>query len=178
MDSPPRDKTAGGTTLDEALALRRELGDRAIVEIKAPDVDLLCVRLHDRLYGIPINQVAEVLPPAIITRVPHMPAHVRGVFNRQGKVTAVLDLAIYSGIETDTKPKRMVVLSHGPLEAAVPVSDVVGILHVHEDDVEPPLGHLKTEMAFITGQVNGDDGVLSVIDARVLLENSRVRPQA
>lgn len=177
MDSSPRDKNSAGTSLDAALTLRRELGDDAIAELDAPDVDLLCVRLHDRRYGIPILQVAEVLPPAIITRVPHMPAHVRGVFNRQGKVTAVLDLAIFSGIETEPSPKRMVVVRHGALEAAIPVSDVVGILHVHHDAIEPPLSHVKSELGFVTGQVNGDDGVLSVLDARVLLENSRVRNQ-
>jgi purine-binding chemotaxis protein CheW len=177
MDStPPHAKKQA--SLADALALRRELGDDAIAEIRTPDVDLLCVRLHDRRYGIPINQVAEVLPPAIITRVPHMPSHIRGVFNRGGKVTAVLDLAIYSGIESEPSPRRMVVVSHGALDAAIPVSDVVGILHIHQDDIEPPIGHAKNETGFVTGQVNGDDGVLSVLDARVLLENSRVRTSA
>lgn len=173
-----RDTPTAHASLTEALALRRELGDDAIAEVEAPDVDLLCVRLHDRRYGIPIRQVAEVLPPAIITRVPHMPAHIRGVFNRQGKVTAVLDLAIFSGIESEPSPRRMVVVTHGGLEAAIPVSDVVGILHVHRDAIEPPLHHVKAELVFVTGQVNNDDGVISVLDARVLLENGRMRTQA
>jgi purine-binding chemotaxis protein CheW len=161
--------------LGEALALRRALGDQAVAENVEPEAEYLCVRLHDRSYAIPIGQVAEVLSPTAVTRVPHMPSHVRGVFNRHGKITAVLDLASFSGTESEESPKRMVVLQHGGLEAAVPVSEVIGLVQVRVSKIEPVLAHLAGELAFVTGQINGDEGILSVLDARVLLENSRVR---
>lgn len=161
--------------LGEALSLKKALGDQAVIENVEPEAEYLCVRLHDRRYAIPIGQVAEVLSPTTVTRVPHMPTHVRGVFNRHGKITAVLDLASFSGTETEESPKRMVVLQHGALEAAVPVSEVIGIMQVRLSTIEPPLAHVAGELAFVTGQINGDDGVLSVLDARILLENSRVR---
>lgn len=161
--------------LNEALAVRKALGDQATAEDVEPEAEYLCVRLHDRRYAIPIGQVAEVLSPTTVTRVPHMPSHVRGVFNRHGKITAVLDLAAFSGTESEASPKRLVVLQHEALEAAVPVTEIVGLVQVRVSAIEPPLAHLAGELSFVTGQINGDEGILSVLDARVLLENSRVR---
>ncbi|HSI03422.1 MAG TPA: chemotaxis protein CheW [Myxococcota bacterium] len=155
--------------------MKRALGDQAIADDVEPEAEFLCVRLRDRRYAIPIGQVAEVLSPTTVTRVPHMPSHVRGVFNRHGKITAVLDLAAFSAIETEESPKRLVVLQHDQLEAAVPVSEVIGLVQVRLSQIEPPLAHLSGELAFVTGQIDGDDGILSVLDARILLENSRVR---
>ena len=66
-------------------------------------------------------------------------------------------------------------LQHEQLEAAVPVSEVVGLLQVRLSKIEPPLAHLSGELGFVTGQIDGDEGILSVLDARILLENSRVR---
>ncbi len=161
--------------LNEALAVKRALGDQAIADEVEPEAEYLCVRLRDRRYAIPIGQVAEVLSPTTVTRVPHMPDHVRGVFNRHGKITAVLDLAAFSGIEGEESPKRLVVVQHEQLEAAVPVSEVVGLVQVRMSAIEPPLAHLVGELAFVTGQIDADGGILSVLDARILLENSRVR---
>lgn len=161
--------------LNEALAVKKALGDQAIAENVEPEAEYLCVRLHDRRYAIPIGQVAEVLSPTTVTRVPHMPSHVRGVFNRHGKITAVLDLAAFSGTESEDSPKRLVVLQHDQLEAAVPVTEIVGLVQVRLSAIEPPLAHLAGELAFVTGQINGDEGIMSVLDACVLLENSRVR---
>ena len=161
--------------LNEALAVKRALGDQAVLQNVEPEAEFLCVRLRDRRYAIPIGQVAEVLSPTTVTRVPHMPSHVRGVFNRHGKITAVLDLAAFSASESEESPKRLVVLQHEHLEAAVPVSEVVGLLQVRLSKIEPPLAHLSGELGFVTGQIDGDEGVLSVLDARILLENSRVR---
>ncbi len=87
----------------------------------------------------------------------------------------MLDLASFSGTESEDDPKRMVVLEHAGFEAAVPVSEVVGIIQVPLSAVEPPLAHLSGELAFVTGQIDNPNGILSVLDVRVLLENSRVR---
>lgn len=161
-------------SLGDAIAARKESGDARVNETLELEQQFLCIRLRERRYAIPLEQVAEVLSPTGVTHVPHLPVHVRGVFNRHGKVTAVLDLASFSGSESEDQPKRMVVLEYQGLEAAVPVSEVVGIIQVAKSAVEPPLAHISGELIFVTGQIDSPGGILSVIDARILLENSRV----
>ena len=164
-----------GLSLGDAIAARKTLGDAIAAETSEDENQFLCIRLRDSRYAIPIGKVAEVLSPTGVTRVPHLPAHVRGVFNRHGKVTAVLDLATFSGTESEDNPKRMVVLEHAGLEAAVPVSEIVGIIQVPSSAIEPPLAHVSGARAFVTGQIDNPDGILSVLDVPILLENSRVR---
>lgn len=166
---------AAEVSLAEALERRRQDGESIIETAQAAEVEheFLCMRLRERRYAIPIGQVAEVITPTVVTQVPHLPAHIRGVFNRHGKVTAVLDLAMFSGIDVEEQPKRMVVLEVGELEAAVPVTDIVGIISVGESKIEPPLPHLAHDLGFVSGQINFEDSVISVLDAGVLLENAR-----
>src|SRR5436190_13140330 len=89
------EKARSSMGLAEAIAVKKALGDQAVIENVEAEAEYLCIRLHDRRYAIPIGQVAEVLSPTAITRVPHLPSHVRGVFNRHGKITAVLDHASF-----------------------------------------------------------------------------------
>lgn len=44
-------------------------------------------------YALPAGQIAEVLPVVRITRVPHAPAGVAGVFNYRGTPVPVIDLS-------------------------------------------------------------------------------------
>lgn len=139
----------------------------------AAEREYLCFKLHERKYAVPIEQVAEVLAPTTATEVPHLPAHIRGVFNRHGIVTTILDLAVFSGTDLEDKPKRLVVLEAGELVAAVPVTEVVGIVSVGADKIEPPLPHLAHELGFVVGQLNIDESVMSVLDSSILLAASR-----
>jgi purine-binding chemotaxis protein CheW len=162
-------------TLADALSQNRNAAGALVQQAEEAETEFLRLRLRDRQYAIPIGQVAEVIQPMGVTVVPHLPPYIRGVFNRHGKVTAVLDLAAFAGTEVEDKPKRLVVLEAGDLEAAVPVSDIVGIVSVRKSAIEPPLPHVARELGFVAGQLNLSDTVVTIIDATLLLENSRVR---
>jgi purine-binding chemotaxis protein CheW len=52
----------------------------------------LTFTLHQESYGIEVLKVREIIRHAVITRVPQMPKHVRGVINLRGKIIPVIDL--------------------------------------------------------------------------------------
>jgi chemotaxis signal transduction protein len=143
--------------------------------VEDPELEFLGVTLKTRVLAFPVPQVSEVLIPASVTPVPHLPAHVRGVVNRHGQVTAVLDLSVLLGAEIEEAPSRLVVIASGALAAAIPVTRVTGIITLRRSAIEPPLPHLRHELNFISGQIARGDEVISVIDGAVLLESARHR---
>src|SRR5688572_32361602 len=58
---------------------------------------LVLFRLGDRLYGIDLGAVREILPVRRATRVPGAPAYIAGLINVRGTIVTVLDLASRAG---------------------------------------------------------------------------------
>ena len=64
------------------------------VDVAAPaaTLHLLTFTLDREEFGIPVTQVREVIRVDGITRVPQVPAHVRGVTNLRGRILAVVEI--------------------------------------------------------------------------------------
>ncbi len=54
----------------------------------------LTFNLSAESYGIDVLKVREIIRLAVITPVPQMPAHIRGVINLRGKIIPVMDLRV------------------------------------------------------------------------------------
>jgi purine-binding chemotaxis protein CheW len=54
----------------------------------------LTFNLQSESYGIDVLKVREIIRLTIITSVPQMPSHIRGVINLRGKIIPVMDLRI------------------------------------------------------------------------------------
>jgi|GEM_PF-839509 len=79
----------------ESLASRRK--DKAAPVEILPRA-LVCGAGRER-FGIPIEAVAEVLPPHKVMPVPDGPPALVGLFGRGGRLVSVIDLALALGIE-------------------------------------------------------------------------------
>ena len=73
---------------------------------------LLTFTLDREEFGIPVTQVREVIRVDGITRVPQVPAHVRGVANLRGRILAVVEIRTRLGLTpaTITPASRIVVM--------------------------------------------------------------------
>jgi purine-binding chemotaxis protein CheW len=78
----------------ERLAARRD----ATAPAEALPRVLLCGTGRER-FGLPIEAVAEVLPPQKCMPVPDGPPALIGLFGRSGLVVSVIDLALALGLE-------------------------------------------------------------------------------
>ncbi len=52
----------------------------------------LIFHLNDRLYGMSVNMVREIIPMVEITPVPNAPAAVKGIINLRGVIVPIVDL--------------------------------------------------------------------------------------
>jgi len=79
----------------ESLASRRKDGTSAAQALPRA---LVCGSGRER-FGIPIEAIAEVLPPQRYMPVPDGPPALVGLFGRNGRLVSVIDLALALGIE-------------------------------------------------------------------------------
>jgi purine-binding chemotaxis protein CheW len=136
---------------------------------KADELELMSFRVMQDYFAVPTSHVAEVLSHKQATPVPHVEAHIKGVINSRGKVTAVLDLASLLDRPPEAAAKRMLVLTAGDLEAAVPISEILGIFSTPRAalDVEAAQGSL------VRGRLQQGEHVLVVLDVAAVLQGGR-----
>ena len=107
-------------------------------------------------YGIPIEDVGEVLPPLRPTPVPGGPALFSGVINVHGEIRPVLDLrhllGIVEGIETarDGTLRRVLLLRKDGREMALEIDSVEQIRWIGEAELRAG-GKPEASSQHITG---------------------------
>jgi purine-binding chemotaxis protein CheW len=182
---PPEGKPPGEGVSDDtvelpdvASQLARAVQRAASERIESPDsarseIELMYFRVCDHHFAVPVEDVLEVVAPEAITEVPHAPPHIRGVFNRHGLVTAVLDLALFAGLDVEETPRRLVVVQSGDLEAAIPVTEVIGLRVVGEQELQPPLMSVAGRRDFVSRQIESEAKTILVLDSGRLLGGSQ-----
>jgi purine-binding chemotaxis protein CheW len=123
-------------------------------------------------YGLEILKVREIIGLMEITRVPRMPAFVRGVINLRGKVIPVIDLRRKFGMETieDTVETCIIVVDLGEMLMGVVVDKVSEVLDIPDSEIEetPSFGvEINTEFILGIGKAKGK--VIILLDIRKVL---------
>jgi two-component system chemotaxis response regulator CheV len=67
---------------------------------------------REETFGINVFKVREVMRIPKITRAPEMPPSVEGMVSLRGALVPVVDLAKYTGIQTDDKAEIMIVTEY------------------------------------------------------------------
>ena len=75
----------------------------------------IVIRFGDEQYGIDIRYIDNIVRMQHITRVPKMPAYLKGVINLRGEVIPVISMRLKMGLAADeiTKASRIIVLKLG-----------------------------------------------------------------
>ncbi len=95
-------------------------------------------------YAIDILRVKEIIEYDTLTRVPAMPAAVRGVINLRGRVVPVLDLAERFGLPAITlTPRSCIVMVEIAAEEGATVMGIITdavceVLDLTADRIQPP----------------------------------------
>jgi len=96
--------------------------------------------LQDQFFGVPVQQVQEVIRYQEMTHVPLMPEVIRGLINLRGQIVMAIDLRRRFGMENraeSQKPMNVVVRSDdGPVSFLV--DEIGDVIEVEEDCAEQP----------------------------------------
>lgn len=130
--------------------------------------------LKDQFFGIPVEQVQEVLKYQETTRVPLVPEVIRGLINLRGQIVMAVDLRRRLHIEERPEgmlPVNVVVRTQeGPVSLLV---DSIGdVVEVKEETFEDPPQTLEGDMrTLIAGVHKLDQGLMHVLNTERACES-------
>jgi purine-binding chemotaxis protein CheW len=110
----------------------------------APRTQFLSFVLSGEEYAVEILRVKEIIEFDSLTRVPAMPAAVRGVINLRGRVVPVIDLALRFGLQQSTiTPRSCIVMveigaDEGSAVMGIITDAVCEVLDLPTDQIQPP----------------------------------------
>lgn len=142
----------------------------------------LTFRLGMEGYAVSVDDVLEIVRDQRITRVPCVPAHIRGVVNLRGKVVPVYDLRQKLNLmsELDQKTLCMIVAQvnlpqKGPTIAAMVVDSVEAVIELSHCVYEetPELG-TSVHKEWTDGIIDVHGQSFTLLNLTRLLEDEKV----
>ena len=131
---------------------------------------------REETFGINVFKVREVMRIPKITRAPEMPPSVEGMVSLRGALVPVIDLAKYTGIETDDKAEIMIVTEYNGHTQGFLVKAVDNILRLDWSAMRVPPEMLVAEMGGLVTAITElkDKRLVMMMDVeKVLSETSR-----
>jgi purine-binding chemotaxis protein CheW len=137
----------------------------------------LVFNLSNGEYCIKLYHVKEILENVIITKVPHLPAFIRGVTNVRGKVLPLMDLNLRIGINGSDYNGRtcVIVAEHEKGEIGLIVNRVVDVLNdvtgnlVMDTENRKNAGSESND--FVSGIINRNNKITYVLNFNQLVSN-------
>ena len=128
-------------------------------------------------YGVPINQVQEIVRIGSITMVPNSPPYMEGVINLRGRVLPVLNLRKKLKLSSGAtgKDSRIVVTEVGSKVIGLLVDAVSHVIKVPSEFVETaPEEVLEVDTDYITGVGKLQNRLVILLDIEKLLKRENI----
>jgi len=148
-------------------------------EDQAIDDLYLIFHLDGEDYGLGIRNVTEIVGKQAITKIPNLPAYVRGVINLRGQVIPVIDVRTRFGLpfrEYDDRTCSIVINVNG-IQFGLLVDVVDEVIHIDPDKISPPpAATMRTAARFIKGMGRAGENrkVIILLDVSLLLHDEEV----
>ena len=129
---------------------------------------------REETFGINVFKVREVMRIPKITRAPEMPPSVEGMVSLRGALVPVVDLAKYTGIQTDEKAEIMIVTEYNGHTQGFLVKAVDNILRLDWSAMRVPPAMLVAEMGgLVTAITELKDGrLVMMLDVEKVLSET------
>lgn len=136
------------------------------------EIQYIVVRLGEEQYGIDIRSIETITRMQHITRVPKMPAYLKGVINLRGIVIPVLSMRLRMNLDADviTKSTRIIVVNlEQEGNVGFIVDDVKEVVSLNVDDIDKIADSAKEGKANLINAVGKHDGeLISLFDLNAI----------
>ena len=134
-------------------------------------IQYIVIRLGEEQYGIDIRNIDTITRMQHITRVPKMPAYLKGVINLRGVVIPVMSMRLRMNLAEDeiTKATRIIVLKLAEEgQVGFIVDEVKEVVSLSVDDIEriPDNKEGKANLINAVGKHNGE--LISLFDMNAI----------
>jgi purine-binding chemotaxis protein CheW len=154
----------------------------AVPVVEERELRLVVFRLDHEEYAVPIQLVREVVRVADVTRVPHAPAHIRGVMNLRGRILPIVEIRTRLGLSRaePTPTSRVVVVEVAGRTVGLLVDAVGQVARIGERLVAAPPEEVRAAgVEAVTGVARVGTRLLVLLDLeRVLASAPSTAPSA
>lgn len=147
-----------------------ELGKSTVQELlveegkaAAESIQYIVIRLGEEQYGIDIRNIDNIVRMQSITRIPKMPAFLKGVINMRGEVIPVISMRLKMDLEDDviTKATRIIVLKlEQEGNVGILVDEVKEVVSLSVNEIEKITYNAKEEKSSLINAVGKHNGEL------------------
>lgn len=122
--------------------------------------------IADRLYGIEVTKVQEIVKPMEMTEVPLAPQHISGLINLRGQVATAIGIRQLFGSQDSSDDELMnVVCNMDNHLISLQVDKIGDVVEVDESAFEPtPQTVPENTRRFLDGVYKTGEKLLSIID--------------
>ena len=134
---------------------------------------IIVIRLGDEQYGVDIKFIDNIVRMQHITRVPQVPAYLKGVINLRGEVIPVMSVRLKMGLPVDEidKNSRIIILkldTHGSI--GIIVDQVKEVVTLETASIEKVSYDGKDDrINYIYGIGKCEGGLISLLDFSAVL---------
>ena len=127
-------------------------GQRGEEKKKVEDtVQIVVFDLDKEEYGVPINDLREIIKMADITSVPDAPEFIRGILNLRGKIVVIVDLEKKFDLKRENKvlSKHIIITEIEDASYGVIVDEVAEVLRV-------PVSAIRSTPSLVGSKIHAD----------------------
>jgi purine-binding chemotaxis protein CheW len=141
------------------------------------ELPFVLFRLANERYGVPVEQVRSIEWTPPVTRVPHTLPFITGVTSLRGAILPVVDLRERFGFPVSHEGEsQMMVVEVGEVTVGLLVDEVMDVIRIDEERIEPPPALAGgIEAAYLRGVVHLDDSVLVLLNLDRVLTDAEER---
>jgi purine-binding chemotaxis protein CheW len=128
-------------------------------------------RVANDFFGISVLDIQEVVKPQIVTPVPLVAPHFRGLINLRGQIVTSISLRTLFGLEDDLGKDHMnVIVGHEGGLFALVVDEIQDVIYVDKKSFEGPPENLDPQLKrFVSGVFKLESSLLSLLDLKKVL---------
>lgn len=132
----------------------------------------IVIRFHKEQFGININYIQNIVRMTAITRVPNVPAYIKGVINLRGEIIPIISLRIKLDLAEDeiTNQTRIIIVNVEDKLVGLFVDEVMEVLILEDDQIEKQTKEgLDKKSKYIYGVGKLEDRLISLFNVEQII---------
>jgi purine-binding chemotaxis protein CheW len=158
--------------IKEAVA-KQQSGDRKLAADNSVLGKVMTFNIGEQIYGIEIQYVTEIIEMQQITKVPHVPAYIKGIINVRSKVVPIVDIRTRFGKPEIPYTNRTctIILALNDISVGIIVDSVADVEDIHTGDISAtPENNAVNTNEFIQYMIRSGENVKLILDVAKLLD--------
>lgn len=132
---------------------------------------LVVFQVGPEIFGVPIEEVREIIRMGAITPIPEAPDFVRGIINVRGDILPVIDLKIAFDLapKKGAQTKHIMITRREPFIHGLMVDEVSEVLRIPQSEIRPPPGLLTAlHEEYVRGIITAEERLILLLDFKKL----------